>query len=384
MKKLNKDKNERLSVFCRDTVIFAVLCFVLLVGLPWLSPWIGIVVFLFSEICLPIIFFIAVIYFELAPNNLFFTFVKEGTAKVIVRGGKVVRIIIGCIAFDIDDKFNVTKKTNLDGFLRKMMGGLYFYGIWPIDDVLVYKFSWTRVTEAGDIHRHVEEMLDYILLRDDSYLCEVEKAEDKDLLPLSIQVVLIIKVCNPYKALFLVQDWLETTINIIKPAIRDEIRKDSFQNLVNMAKGGGANSLGQKIYEELKNNGTLSDLETRYGVKVRKIKIKEIDPPEELRSETLKRWSADREAERIVALANANADAMKIEAEAKKCAYEQITKVPEGVLLEAIRSIAESPLSAVQMLGLPGLQSLFSNGLITQDVLTEIIKKELANRGLSP
>jgi cellulose synthase/poly-beta-1,6-N-acetylglucosamine synthase-like glycosyltransferase len=42
----------------------------------------------------PIIFFlvfVAIVYFVLAPNNLFFTFVHEGTAKWVVRSKKFSR-----------------------------------------------------------------------------------------------------------------------------------------------------------------------------------------------------------------------------------------------------------------------------------------------------
>lgn len=121
------------------------------------------------------------VYFGLAEDNLFFTFVKEGTAKVVVKGDQVIKILIQWKGYTLDEQWNVVKEgiPMKDGkkvplgtpgakiYKEKChpLGGFRYYGFWPIKDIYIYGFTWTGIKEDGKIIHHEKEVLDYILLR---------------------------------------------------------------------------------------------------------------------------------------------------------------------------------------------------------------------------
>jgi hypothetical protein len=247
-----------------------------------------------------------VIYFVLAPRNLWFTFVEEGKAKVVVRGstsvkektpeGKVLkitkggqfrRVLIQWKGYTFDKRWNVIK-----GKERHLLGGLRFFGFWPLDQIYTYTFQWSGVTEGGEIQHHPKEKLDYILLKDDVYWAKVEDAEDIDLLPLDVEVILTLRVANPNKALFAVQNWIETIVNRTKPAVRDSMTLDSFREMIKDPK-----AIEEAVYTRLKERGLLAEFRNRYGIDFRQCEVKKINPMEKFREETLKKWLGQREAE---------------------------------------------------------------------------------------
>ncbi len=254
-----------------------------------------------------LVFLVILIYFVLAKKNLFFTFVEEGTAKAVVRGatfkkvttpeGKVYKVtkggqfrraLIQWRGYTLDRKSNV-----VEGRERwHPFGGLRYYGFWPFDQIYTYIFQWTGVAENGEIQSHPKEKLDYILLKDDIYWAEVENAEDEELLPLNVEVILTQRVVNPRKALFAVQSWLETIVNRIKPAVRDSITSKPYKLLIQKTE-----AIGEEIYGKLEEELLEKEFLDRYGIDVRKIEVKEINPREEYRDATLKKWLGQREAE---------------------------------------------------------------------------------------
>jgi len=250
---------------------------------------------------------IPLVWWGLAPRNLFFTFVEEGTAKAVMRGtttkkvttpegkvykvtkgGQLRRVLIQWRDYTLDRESNVVEgKERWHPF-----GGLRYYGFWPLDQIYTYIFQWTGVAENGEIQSHPKEKLDYILLKDDIYWAEVENAEDEELLPLNVEVILTARVVNPRKALFAVQSWLETIINRTKPAVRDSITSKPYKLLIQRAE-----AIGEEIYEKLEEELLEKEFLNRYGIDVRKIEVKEINPREEYRDATLKKWLGQREAE---------------------------------------------------------------------------------------
>jgi len=247
------------------------------------------------------------IWWGLAPRNLFFTFVEEGTAKTVMRGattkkvttpegkvykvtqgGQLCRVLIQWEGHTLDKESNVVEgKERWHPF-----GGLRYYGFWPFVQIYTYLFQWTGVAENGEIQRHPKEKLDYILLKDDIYWAKVEKAEDRELLPLDVEVILTLRVVNSRKALFAIQNWLETIINRTKPAVRDSITSESYSELIQKKE-----QIGEEIYGKLEEELLEKEFLGRYGIDVRKLEIKEINPLEKYRDATLKKWLGQREAE---------------------------------------------------------------------------------------
>ena len=316
-----------------------------------------------------------VIYFALAPRNLFFTFVREGTAKIIVRGDKFEKALIQWEGRTFQHQIPGEEKWQvISGAESHLFGGLRYYGAWPIFDVYIYDFQWTGVAEDGKVIHHPKETLDYIILRDDIYWCEVEDAEDKKLLPLSLELILTIAVVNPYKALFNIQNWLETVINRIQPAVRQIITTKSFEKwIVEKA------DLARIIFLALQGkdgNGnfdpTLTDLisefRSLYGVDIQAFAVQEINPPEEQRQATLKKYLADQEAKGVVVSARAEAKKIIHLAEAERRRLEtvfgQIQKF--GDLGPALRALEAMERSQNWVVSAPELAGILRRALGTR------------------
>lgn len=283
------------------------------------------------------------VYFWWAPNNLFFTFVPEGRAKAVVRGDKFDKILMEWRGHKLDDDGNVVELEEGEKEKKRFFGGLRRYGLWPIQDIYVYPFQWTGVQENGKPDRHPEEWLDFILLKDDIYWTAVESAEDKDLLPLNLELLLTIRVENPYKALFVVQNWLEAILNRLKPLARDRVTQSDYKELI-VAK----EAIGEGLFEA---SETLraEEFSKRYGIKVRKIEVQDINPPDEIRKETLAKFSAERQRERI--LVEADAEAQRIDVVYKK--VRQFKDV--GRLIRILEALEKSPAQGAKwVLPLPG------------------------------
>lgn len=296
------------------------------------------------------------IYFWWAPNNLFWTFVPEGRAKTIVRGDAFKKVLIQWQGHKLIEQAapdgSVDKGDVIESPTKKsLFGGLKFYGYWPFDDVFVYDFSWTNLTESGEPKTHTKETLDYILLKDDVYLVEVKEAEDKAMLPLDIQIILTIRILNPYKALFQIQNWLEAVKNRIEPAIRDCVTKNTFENWIAEPK-----DLGQRIFASLKKkNGIVAELRTRYGVDLRALGVRDVNPNGDFRGITVKKVTAEKERERI--LVEADAEKQRIE-----MVYQQVQRFGKvGELVRTLEALEKAPGEGSKLiLPLPGMADLIS------------------------
>lgn len=313
-------------------------------------------------------FFLA--YFLLAPNNCYFTFVKEGTVKFIVKGDKFERCLIQweehtfAYSKPHPEKWNVIKgKEPWHPF-----GGLRFFK-WPIEDTHIYQFSWTGVTEKREIQSHDKVWLDYILLKDDVYLCIASGAEDKDLIPLDLKIFLTIRIVNPYKAKFMVQNWLETVINRMEPSIRQYVAQYSFEELISKKQ-----IVGGEMWNKLKEAGLIGRMEdpekqrgefiNRYGVEVRAIEVQDISPPEGLQAIILAKTKAEREAAAEIARAKGDKRATIIRAKGEEkrlgTVYNKIKEFGDlGKLLRTVEAVEKSTLAAsVAIQAIPGLPEI--------------------------
>lgn len=271
------------------------------------------------------------IYFWWARRNLYFTFVSEGRAKIVVRGDAFHKIIMqwsghklstqqqkdgeGAIVVDINDVIEgeTLPIQTLFGRILRVFGGLKYYGFWPIEDIYLYDFEWVGMKQNGELSPHPKETLDYVLLKDDVYGALVEQAEDRDLLPLNVSLALTIKMVNPFKALFNVQSWYEMVINRITPYVRDFITTNTYKEFIQ-----GETRIDKGAMERLTEEGILAEFKNRYGVELRKIEIKGIDPSKDLdnpiRKATIQKYlaaqeGAKRAGETIGALINMMSEA---------------------------------------------------------------------------
>ena len=320
-------------------------------------------------ILLPIVAFYSV-YFVLAPNNCFFTFVKEGTVKFIVKGDKFERCLIQWEGYTFDYSKSHPEKWNVSEGKEPwhLLGGLRTFK-WPIEDIHIYQFSWTGVTEKREIQPHDKVWLDYMLLKDDVYLCIVSGAEDKDLIPLELKIFLTIRIVNPYKAKFMVQNWLETVINRMEPSIRQFVAQYSFEELIPIKQ-----TVGGEMWDKIKEAGLIGLMENpegergefinRYGVEVRAIEVQNISPPEALQAIILAKTKAEKEAAAEIARAEGEKRAVIIRSQGEKKRLATVYKTIEGFgdlgkLLRTLEAVEKSPLAAsVTIQAIPGLPEI--------------------------
>lgn len=320
-------------------------------------------------IALPILV-VALVYFFLAKENLYCTFTEEGTVKPVVRGGELQKFLIAWK----DHTFKITRdgrqseeKDNWEVVAGKeplhILGGLRYYGFWPIDQILEYKFKWTHLHEDGTVVSHAE-WLDYALLKTDLYVIEIPLKEDGGMedvngVPLGMSIVMPMKIVNPYEALFIIRRWLPAITGIVQARLRKFVAKYRYkEDLLNMRAGEGigeiqqtagvagedrdeaGNDLWEKFLEELKEDfktegGQVTEEEKVriYGVEIeeKKAGVIKIDPSKRYRELTTLEYESEQKKKRTV-----------IEAEAQAIAAENIARqkaLESGLMHRTIKEI---------------------------------------------
>lgn len=292
------------------------------------------------SLALLIVFAVPLIYWELAPLNICWTFVEEGTVKIIVMGGKVVKILIQWKDYTLDENWNVIPEGwHKDGKLldvinvldkktgelevkkietdaqgnnvetselvqgakkykekKHLFGGLRFYGLWPIWDIYGYQFRWTSIREDGVPVQH-DDPLDYVMIEDDIYFTKLRNAETEkeEKIPVTIDIVITMRIVNPYKAAFRIQDWLELILNRIKPLFREHVATVTYEELLSETQ-----KVNGELWKKLDEAGLIEEFENDYGVKIKPggIEMKDITPPPEYQKASTQKYLAEREAEK--------------------------------------------------------------------------------------
>ena len=298
-----------------------------------------------------------VIFWGLAEDNICFTFISEGTAKIVTRSGAFRKVLLQWEGRELDGNGYVgliekpeegallQKKKSFSQWLERLFGGLRFYGLWPLADMLVYEMQWWGVDGKGEIDFHEKELLDFVLVRPDLYWGEVTEAEDKNLLPLRVEFVITLQIVCPRKALLDIQNYLEAVIERLKPAIRDKVTSSSYQELI-----VDPTDVAKAIYDGI------SDLRDEfirdYGVKLISFDIKNIDPPKGYIEQTMVAYLAEQEAKKIERLAEARA----LEITLINKAVQDYGDL--GLAIRTLEALEKSPLAASMIVQkVPGLEA---------------------------
>jgi hypothetical protein len=342
-----------------ELIVVAILCVspcFLPIGIIWKILIIGL------GLILTLVMDFFLIYLWWAPNNLFFTFVKEGTVKTVVKGHKFYKALVQFKGYRLNNpKTMVAVVRGVDK--KHWFGGLRYYGLWPVMDIFVYPFQWTGITEGGKLEPHEIEWLDYIYVKDDIYGFEVLEAEDKELMPLNIILTFTVRIINPYKALFVIENWYETLINRSRPYVRDFLTTGTYREFI-----ADPQRIGIGISQRLEEEEILKELKGRYGIDIRKIEVNAINPAnKEFRDATMEKVLAERKKEAVIVQAEAEKRRLEIVAEGEKgridTEYGAVEKF--GFLGEKVRSLEaleKSPGKGSKVVVIPAdLVSLASN-----------------------
>lgn len=264
------------------------------------------------------IVFLAIVGFIifLAKYNIIFTMVTEGSGKQINKFGKMHKIIISYTGYDTSENYGMGDIVEVESIKRRIWGGLYLVGIPGIHKVYKYKFDWLSFEETADKQGHIinkviphSEVIDYILLKDDVYYTSLREAETKGVVQVNVDLLLTIRIINPHKAFNRVQDWLEATLNQIKPVLRDYIKTLTPEEILASTEETTSENPAQtqeidqfiRSYPEAK--PIRQKLVDDYGVKIKKCGIVHVDPAGPRAAEYLeaasKKWEAEKEADRL-------------------------------------------------------------------------------------
>ncbi|MFA6252377.1 MAG: SPFH domain-containing protein [Candidatus Paceibacterota bacterium] len=395
-------RNEAIAFFKSMALVF-IPTIVLILLLPLLG-WLDVLLI----IAWVLISCSVTVYCWLAPNNILFSFVYEGTARIVVRFGGYRKTLITWRNRDVRESGEIFYlKDN-----KNSWGGLNFIG-WPfIDRVMTYKYSWISSDDGNpNIHEEREtnqfylEIANYFIglgltLQHDSrtkkttVIEDMKSApEDSDGIPLMVSAVCTISISNPRIAFLENNKWYENAIAIIKGVLREEISNAPFAKLNTNKKG-----LSKLIHERIANephpvdyfkklligldtgfdiqdkDKTITALEylNKYvGVTLHAFEVNDISPGSNWRELTLKKVTAEREKEvtiinadakktatETIAAGNRNAKAMEIGGAAMSTFYE-------------ISGLTEEKVNAMRRLQPEAFEKMYGN--VLRDCLEKVL-----------
>ena len=256
-------------------------------------------------------------------QNLFF--------KIASTLGDIIANTLGNIK-DIFRSFFKTLFKIANNLFRRNLGGIRWLGIPYVNQIYKYNFRWV-VTRGIEVSKDKPEdgfvnqvklpngqwavsfskQLDYIYLRDASYLAVLEDAETKEsFMPVSIYAVVTLRVLNPYKALFRVDKWLDVTLFAIESALRSWTARHTYEEIIQKKEVLEHQADTDFLLSLTEKGLPLTEyIQSRYGIQIKRIQFLEVELPEEFRKQATAQSAAKREAERIATLRDAEYERFK-------------------------------------------------------------------------
>ncbi|MCX6718287.1 MAG: hypothetical protein NTY81_01640 [Candidatus Staskawiczbacteria bacterium] len=230
-----------------------------------------------------------------------FTFVKEGTAKNVVRFGGYRKTILAKRGFRLSSDGDVVEGGSSSPAL---LGGLRWVSLLRplgIDRIYSRTMRYTKALPDGKFERRQDENTDFILAGTQyQYGLEFSNAEDMKKLPLHGIMTMTAMIINPYKALFLVRDWFDALVTRVLPRVRQYISEHEYDKIIN----DPGTQLDRDVFAMLAHDGPggepsiISILKNQYGIELLALETVNIDPPEGYREATLAKWSAQQTADK--------------------------------------------------------------------------------------
>lgn len=258
-----------------------------------------------TVICFPFFFQ------RLGEENIFFTTVKEGTAKAVMRGKSFERFIVAFAGYHLNDPSQLSYyrpefpdwevlyhgKDNPNGFTGNDMKddrydkrsgllkhlGLHWVG-WPwAHSIYVYAFEWNEtITERETGKEKIlprAEATDFIYVADFTYAVKTDSAETKDRLPTDELTLVTVAIRNLYRALFSGEDWMRRVTSAINRLVRDFVGKEDFEPLISSDLSKFSKDIVD-LTDELpddKPQPAPRGLKGRYGVEIRTADLQTIE-----------------------------------------------------------------------------------------------------------
>ena len=236
-----------------------------------------------------------------------YTYVEEGTAKIIMRWGGVVKVFIQWEGYELNENGDVvptTKKNPWYGGLRVWIGT-------PFDKVYKFKLRWHSVEEVEGkrIPKFHEEIKDHVMLRPDRYWRKSIRTETKDGMFLDIEWIIGMRCINPVKTLFKSpHNWVENALTQLEPLLRQYIYTKSLEEVLNLTR--------EQIWEDIgKDRAIQQVLRNEWGIQIdeNEIGIFDVSLPSGYQEALARRKQMELETKARVAVEEQEREAEKIE-----------------------------------------------------------------------
>jgi regulator of protease activity HflC (stomatin/prohibitin superfamily) len=335
----------------------------------------------------------------------FFTYPEEGMVKVIIRGKRVMRMIMlygghvfakagGRTTTDRAEHWQIISSNDSEDPLYLVhpiirpwaqwvyeLTGAVFTGIWPFQTVREYYLERTKIfreEKPGQKNNLVlqvdRDVSDHFRARQFLYPFRVHAADTKDRVPLNVLAVIKAHVTNPYKTAFGTDNWDQQTVNLATNAVTSFTGKKNFDEMLTAMGSNQDGELNQAI-------AAIQDDEEQYGIEIDGVDIVDISPDLS---------DADKSKLYSEVLANALAAATRIDGKARADALRELNKATdeggdnsvEALRMEAFVRAAQAAAGGTIILG-----GGFSGGSETQTlaaILAELRKLNGQNQGGNP
>lgn len=311
------------------------------------------------------LFGLALLANYLATEKIFFSAPQEGSVEFIMAGKSIRKMLLVWHHHRIKGGEPTTanpfapyeieeKEPKPFGFLHYLNPlnwmepwGIYWIGLYPFYKIYRYDFSWIeeKINEKGlaepwvrhATKRSPEGQTAFVYVNDFNYVLFANDVKTKSGVPLKFTFVITVRIVNPYKALFLGEDWLERTGGAIGLAAIRYAGALDYEQIV--ASGPAELQVydadqqkmvtGPYFIEQLilglgdgKPDEFGHDLLSDYGVKLVAAKVHSIEfadsaAAEEYRKATTQRYVGEQEGLAKLAKAKGEAEAVKVTADAE-------------------------------------------------------------------
>ena len=193
-----------------------------------------------------------------------------------------------------------------------------------------YKFEWNEFQEntEGELKPFKRsDDTDFIYAKNTTYAIRIIGAEDKNRIPLDVNVAIQVVTTNPYNAIFETEGWLNTLSTLVIGHVRDYVGESTFEELSSERKRKSdtreeiefsdfiqrLNVHAQGVYDK---RMRMTGIMKRHGIQIISAKIQTVDIHDEdyakqFKEATTKAYFATQEALATITDSNAKATAIK-------------------------------------------------------------------------
>lgn len=321
-----------------------------------------------------------IVAFMLSRYDICFTQLEEGVAKGVMRGETLDHFLMHWKGHYLYDprrsyydprypKWEMYKLSDSNSHISSYAWwqihwrfferwGVYWYGLYPFKKIYVYRFIWNEHhigTDGKEGSLYRDENTDFIFVKPFAYWIKLREARDKNNLPLDLDYLLTVRINNPYKALFDIDDWLGRATADANNEAKVHVGGSSIEEL--RTERSSQRGASQFVLHMLNISANTS---TRYGVTLDAVSLVNVIPTSETdeaaaSDEVKKALVAKRTAELNAAAAvetakgeaQATREVAKGNADAIKTVYDQVKDYGEmGVILQgldALKTAEKSP-----------------------------------------